>query len=416
MNRQENYRLGMAAYRGKRYAQAIELLGPLASDAGDRQRQLLCRYYLGQAHYQMGVRRFEEQRFTEATRHFQAAASLNASGGGFARFLVACHVGTQRFDLAARELEALLRQEPTSAELRIKLALALHQQGRRLDAATTLREGLCQQTDKAELHYQLGVLLAADDDLSEAERCFEKALLFDEAHAGAYERLAQICAATERLDRAESYLRKAHELDPFNARIAYQISVLTQSRKTAGEEEPLTIKAPDEVPELDAAAMERLKQIVAEEPDFVEAFLSLPESDVDQEIFSTLAATLELALENHPEFADLHCHCGAVYRRMGRRLEAIEHTERAVEINPQYVRALVQLAELYAQTDQWAMGVERLEQAVRAGGDYPDVHLLLGRLYEAGGQSDRARRAFERARQLDDGQQATGENLAATTR
>ncbi len=416
MNKQENYRLGMAAYRGRRYKQAIELLAPLASDTSDRQRQLLCRYYLGQAHYQMGVRRFEEQRFTEAARHFQAAASLNSSGGGFARFLVACHVGTQRFDLAARELEALLREEPTSVELRIKLALALYQQGRRLDAVTTLREGLCQQTDQAELHYQLGVMLAAEDDLFEAERCFEKALLFDEQHAGAYERLAQIYAVSERFDRAASYLRKAHELNPFNARVAQQISVLTQAYKTVDPENPLTIKAPDEMPELDAAAMDRLKQIVAEEPDFVEAFLLLPESDVDQEIFSTLAATLELALENHPEFADLHCHCGAVYRRMGRRLEAIEHTERAVEINPKYVRALVQLAELYGQTDQWAMGVERLEQAVQAGGDYPDVHLLLGRLYEAGGQTDRARRAFERARQLDDGRRAAGEDLAAMAR
>ena len=51
MHRQESYRLGMAAYHAGRYEKAIELLTPLASDGTDRQRHLLCRYYLGQAHY-----------------------------------------------------------------------------------------------------------------------------------------------------------------------------------------------------------------------------------------------------------------------------------------------------------------------------------------------------------------------------
>lgn len=401
MHRQESYRLGMAAFNAGQYDRAIEQLTPLASDGTDRQQQLLCRYYLGQAHYRQGVRRFEEQRFTEATRHFQAAASFNASGGGFARFLIACHVGTRRFDLAARELETMLRQEPTSVDLRIKLALTLHKQGRRMDAITTLREGLCQQTNQAELHYQLGVMLAADDDLSEAERCFEKAILFDESHAGAHERLAQICAVTGRYDRLGMYLQKAHELDPFNARVAFQMSLLNQTSLATGQSPDFSLNVPEDVPELDQHAIERLGRIIIQEPDFVEAFLSLPESDIDAEVFSTLAATLELTLESHPEFADLHYHCGAVYRRLGRRLDAIEHTERAVEINPQYVTALVQLAELYAQTDQWAMGVERLEQAIAAGGDYPDVHLLLGKLYQTGGRIDHARKAFQRALALN---------------
>jgi len=154
-------------------------------------------------------------------------------------------------------------------------------------------------------------------------------------------------------------------------------------------------------------------EIVAEEPDFVTAFLSLPESDIDQEVFTTLAAILEDGLQNHPEFADLHYHCGAVYRRLGRRTDAIAHTELAVDINPRYVNALVQLAELYGQTDQWAMGVERLQQAIDAGGDFPDVHLLLGRLYQAGGQPHRAREAFQHALALNDGYESARRSLEA---
>ncbi|HSW47003.1 MAG TPA: tetratricopeptide repeat protein [Phycisphaerae bacterium] len=410
MTRPESYRLAMAAYHAGRYEKAAELLGPLTADGSDRQRQLLCRYYLGQSEYRLGIRRLEQQRYAEATRHFQAAASMNAGGGGFARFLVACHFGTRRLDLASRELETLVRQEPTNIELRVKLALSQYQMGNRLEAMTTLREGLCHRADQAELHYQLGVMLAADDDLSEAERCFERALLFDGSHAGACERLAHICALTGRSDRARRHLLKAHELDPFSARIAFQLSLLCRSG-AGGMPEPIRPSVPSAPAELDHADIERLGQIVVEEPDFLTAFLSLPESEVDEEVFTTLAAILEEALRNHPEFADLHYHCGAVCRRLGRRVDAIAHTERAVGINPRYVNALIQLAELYDQTDQWAMGVERLEQAVAGGGDYPDVHLMLGRLYQAGGQPHRARRAFEHALELNDRYEAARQSL-----
>ena len=172
------------------------------------------------------------------------------------------------------------------------------------------------------------------------------------------------------------------------------MSLLNQSRQAAGRSPDFSLRVPEDVPELDEDSLERLGRIIIEDPDFIEAFLSLPESEIDPEVFSTLAATLEMTLESHPELADLHYHCGAVYRRLGRRIDAIEHTERAVVLNPRYVSALIQLAELYGQTDQWAMGVERLEQAIAAGGDYPDVHLLLGKLCQVGGRTDRARRAF----------------------
>lgn len=413
MNRQERYRLGMAAYRAGRHEKTIELLTPLISDNSSIQQVLLCRYYLGQAHYRLGIRMFERQSYAQATHHFQTAAGLNACGGGFARFLVACHVGSQRFDLAARELDDMLRREPTNVELRIKLALSQYKMGGRLEAMTTLREGLCLEANHAELHYQLGVVLAAENDLAEAERCFEKAVLFDESHAGAYEKLAQVCAAAGRHERAGEHLRKAHGLDPYNARIALALALLGRSQQAGTPRPEIAFNVPIEAPDLDRAAIERLGRIVVQEPDFITAFLSLPGSEIDEEVFSALAAILEQALYNYPEFADLHYHCGAVYRRLGRRIDAIEHTERAVEINPQYVIALIQLAELYGQTDQWAMGVERLEQAIAAGGDYPDVHLLLGKLCQAGGQTDRARRAFQRALDLNGDYQTARDCLSA---
>lgn len=394
MNDRKRYQAGMSAYNAGNYAEAVEQLTSLA--AGQGAPALLSRFYLGQAHYHLGRMFFEQRRFAEAAAHFQAASQANPTGGSIARFLAVCHVGTGRLDQAIGEFSTALTQQPDDAGLRIRLALAQWKQGQVVEALATLREGLCRQPEHAELNYQLGVMLAAEEDLAEAERLFERTIALDPSHAGAYERLAQCSAVAGHHERALRYLQRAHDLDPGNPRIAFQLSILVPATAGSGTVARLSPPARRK-PELDQAALDRLGEAITAEPDFVEAFLELPASEVDGEVFSTLAATIERALVKHPEFADLHYHCGAVYRRLGRGTEAIRHAERAVRINPRYIKALILLAQLYAQTDQWAAGIDRLRQAIEAGADYPDVHYLIGRLHQQGQQPDQARAAYQRA-------------------
>jgi tetratricopeptide (TPR) repeat protein len=411
MNTQEQYRLGIAAYSAGEFEEAIRLLTPAAS--GRRHGPAsAARYYLARAHYRLAVQLFEARRFPEATKHFQAAARVNPMGADYAQYLAACYVQTGQLETAAAELQVLLDRRPEDADIRIRLALTLWQQGNPTQAQAVLREGLREQSMHAELHYQLGVMLAAEDNLAEAERLFERTIALDPTHAGAYERLAQCCALLSRFERALSYLKKAHQLEPANARVALQLNLLAQSLMASGQ--PVQIQWQTRpAPRRDAESIERLGEAILREPDFVEAFLSLPETEVDGEVFSTLAAVLEEALRKKPEYADLHYHCGAVYRRLGRHDKALHHAERAVALNNKYVNALILLADLYAQTDRWRAGVERLEQAIAAGADYPDVHCLLGRLFQSGGELDRARQEYQRALELDDNYPAAREALAA---
>jgi tetratricopeptide (TPR) repeat protein len=411
MSTQEQYRLGITAYVAGEFDEAIRLLTPVA--AGRRNGvDLSARYYLSLAHHRLAVRLFEARCFPEATKHFQAAAKANPEGGDYARFLAACHLQTGRLEPAARQLQAVLDRRPDDAKVRIQLALVTWRQGGPTEAQAILREGLRYQPVHAELHYQLGVMLAAEDNFAEAEQLFERTIALDPTHPGAYEHLAQCCALLSRFERALSYLQRAHQLDPSNSRIALQLNLLAQSLMADGGNVKVQW-CPPKASRQDPASIERLGEAILREPDFVEAFLSLPETAVDGEVFSTLAAVLEQALQSRPEYADLHYHCGAVYRRLGRHDDALRHAERAVELNARYVNALVLLADLYARTDRWGAGVERLEQAIRAGADYPDVHYLLGRLFQSGGQLDRARQAYQRALDLNGEYEAAKEALTA---
>ena len=276
----------------------------------------------------------------------------------------------------------------------------------------TLREGLRLSPNHPELQYQYGVMLAATDQVADAVKCFEKTLATDATHARAHERLAQCLALSGHHEGALEHLQRAHQLEPANRRVALQLNLLAQSILASGESPQVEWHPLVRAVRSSKTAIERLGDLIAREPDFVETFLDLPASEVDQEVFSTLAATLECALARHPEYADLHYHCGAVYRRLGHHGSALRHVEQALDINPRYVNALILLAELYAQTQRWTDGIARLEQAVRRGGDLPDVHYLIGCLCQRQDRPERAREAFRRALALKQDYPAAKEALS----
>ena len=93
--------------------------------------------------------------------------------------------------------------------------------------------------------------------------------------------------------------------------------------------------------------------------------------------------------------------------------EAIAENERAVEINPKFIRALVKLGELYQKTDRSADAKTRLERAVAAGAEYADVYYLLGNIYRDEGKVTHARSAYRHALLLNKRYEAALEALEA---
>ncbi len=410
MDDRDSYREGMAAYHAGRYEDVIRLLASLAGE-GENVIRLMARFYLGQAHHRLGLRLFDQRRFRDASNHFREAARINPSGGGVARFLAGCYTNDKGLEQTAQECAEQIGRFPEDAASRIKLALAQWKLGQPGQAAATLREGVAVCPDSADLWYQLGVVAASDERLDEARGFFVKAVGIDPSHAAAHERLAQCHAVSGNIQTAAEELQKAHDLDPDNARVAAQISILAGAVTSPNVRPRMMPQTGGSAIRYAAVDIERLGEAVTAEPDFVEAFLQLPETEVDREVFTVLRATIERALEKHPEFADLHYHCGQVYHRLGRDHNAIHHVERAVELNPRYVDALILLARLYGQTDRWTSGLERLQEAIEGGADYPDVHYLVGQLYQKGNRPQQAREAYMRALSLKSDYRAAREAL-----
>lgn len=353
------------------------------------------RYFETQVRLREGIRLVNASRFEEAARKFSAVAAGDANSSSLSVCVATALTGVGG-GVDAKASGRAEVQNPDDVESLVRDALAMWKTGRAGEAIARLRQGIEQNREAAELHYQLGTLLAAADTMDEADGCYRRAVVLDPDHADALVGLAMCEGVRQETGKAVRHLTRAQQLRPGDARINLLLSMAARAAQQQGQ--PIAVRAATpQPPARDAEAIEELSRVIETEPDFVDAFLSLPAGDVEEELFALLAETLHTVLRRQPEHADLYYHCSRVLVRLGRRKEAIELTERAVRIDPKFVKALIQLGRLYGQTNRLADATARLEQAIEQGAEYPDVYLLLGNLYRDRGQPDRARWAFDKA-------------------
>lgn len=392
------YQRGLAAYEMGRFQEAIDTLTPLASE--NDLPGTLAAFYLSQAHLRQGLGDMHAARYDAAVTHLTQARRINPSCQNLWQHLTACHVGQGRFDLAAAEMERAhdIGEADDTTPIRVAHALARDNQFDR--AVETLIHAIEAQPYRADLRVHLGLLHASVDNYEYARITLEEAVSIEPDNAEARQHLGLAFGALSEPLKAVEHLSHARRLRPADAHLAMMLSFALQAAeqtgcKTTVDEIPLT-----ESP-IDNASIRELGEIITQDPEFVEAFIKLPESQMDPSLFATLAQIIAEALEVHPDYADLHFHCSRIQERLGDTKAAIVAAEDAVEINPRYVQALIQLGRLYAKTDRCEEAMERLHAAVENGGDYPDVHFVLGELHKQGGDFKQAGIEYRRALELN---------------
>lgn len=354
----------------------------------------------------------EYERAAETFARAQRAGYLDDS---LPSYLAACRAALGQSDEAADSWE----NAPTEIELTItatiRRALALWQANRRESAIECLRRCIESNTESAELHFQLGTLLSRIDDSDEAELRFTQAVSIDADHSRAAVSLALCCAARHAPHEALKHLQRAQTQRPHDPRIGLLLAQAAKATRQSGRVPCVRATMPGSEPHVAHREIQELARIIEHEPDFVDALLSIPISEVDGDVYTLLLATLDLALERQPEHAELHFHCGQVLERLGRQDEAIHANERAIELDPRFIRALIQLGKLYRKTARTNDATRRIEQAIAAGAEYADVHFLLGNLYRDQGETIRARRAYHRALTINERFKPARDALGALT-
>jgi len=374
----------------------IEAIAGDGRDPGELVR-LIKSHFAAARQVGRGVCLLNAGEYDKAREAFLEAETHGSTDRSLPEYLAACLLGTRGPGDAVDVLGESVRSGEDETRTTIRHALALWAAGRREDALTTLRRAVAADAECAELHFQLGTLLTCLDEYEEAELRFTQAVSIDRNHAEALMSLAMCCGVRGEAAEAVVHLQRAQARRPNDARIGLLLAQAAKSARDTGHAVEIRATPSDPRSINEQRGIEELSRVIENEPDFVDAFLSIPPGEVDEGVFAMLLKTLRAALERQPEHAELHYHCGRVLGRLGRHEDAIDANVRAVQLDPRFTRALIELGKLYQRTNRADDAMTRLEQAVDAGAEYADVYYVLGNLYRACGNLTRARSAYRRA-------------------
>jgi tetratricopeptide (TPR) repeat protein len=103
------------------------------------------------------------------------------------------------------------------------------------------------------------------------------------------------------------------------------------------------------------------------------------------------------AVEINPHFAEAHNNLGILLAKQGRTTEAIEHYQRAMEANPSLAEAHNNLGKLLAKQGRTAEAIGQFQKALEVEPDNTKVHYNLANIFTAQGRWDEAIEHYQRA-------------------
>jgi superkiller protein 3 len=405
----DRYTRGILHFREGRLAEAADELLVLLG-RGDA-IGCVARYFYAAAERGLAAKALRATDLAAAERHVRMAMAATGRDCSLPGCVAAFYAQSGRREDCCREMDRLVGAGGDGADERRKLAQAQWRAGHQAEAYMTLTEALRRFGDCGRLHLQMGLFLSAEGRYDEARASLERAAEADCDDPDAHRYLALTAAAQGDLAAAVYAFQRSLDLRPTDSLLARQLLLSAKAAADSGLAMTIRLPAASELPR--DGGLADLAEYVAAEPDVVEALLALPESLADEELFALLAAVLDLAISACPTYADLHLLSSRVLARLGQLDAAIGRARGALSLNGRFVRARVQLAELYAQAGRTAEAAGQMTRAVADGADWPDVHLRAGELLRRCGHVERARQHFRRALEINGQYAAAAKGLAS---
>jgi len=372
----DGYSEGLLLYRQGKHEQAVEALLPLTGERGLTGR--LANYYVAMSRRSLGLQAIRDRRFGEAESLLRQAMNAVGRSADLAGYLACVYAQTGNRQRCADESERIAELDGENPLAWRRCALAQWHAGRRHEAYRTIRQALRRFESVAQLHLQFGLFRAAEQAYGEAREHLARAVEADGASFEAHYCLALAAAAEGDVLAAVKWFQRAYELRPSDIMAAYQLSLAAKAAQENGT--PVVLHLAESDLREAASEIRQLAGYVCREPDFVEAFLELPACEIDEDLFGMLAGVLQMAVDEHPTYADLHHYCSRVFERLGRTELATEYGRRALEINPRYVKALIHLGKMHARANRPEEAVAHLNRAIACGADFADIHCLTAEM------------------------------------
>ena len=325
---------------------------------------------------------------------------------------------------AVNQLKSLSDSNPKHARAAVFLAWAQMAIRQYAEAQTSLKRALAAQGNMAAALFSMAQALAATKKPEEAIDYANKTLSANPKHASALLLKATLLKQLKRADEAQSELKKLFAIpnkeSPPHAELskAHQLiaSILQDGGKIDEARKHYEIAIQADAKNADAQlALGRISLMAREfhkaegffqaakeaEPKNIEAGMLLAETILALGKPLNARTTLQAMLKDNPKSAKLHYTLGHVEESIKEEASAIEHYNKAIELEGKYFPPYKALAGLYVKRKKIPLALATLEQAKT---ELPgaQVRNAIGETYAAIGELGKARTKFEEAIALDE--------------
>jgi putative PEP-CTERM system TPR-repeat lipoprotein len=336
-----------------------------------------------EAHLALARLHLSKNEIPDAEKEFKAAADL-APAGSYARLQLAdFYLLTRRVDDATRVLTEITTQAPDAFPAWLRRAEIAFAQGKLDDAQAAIDAVLKAQADSAPALIIQARIHLAKREPAKAVEAAQKAVKSQPANGLAYHTLAIAQAASGNTALAVSAAKDAVARSPMLTDAVFLLAELQlQTGDTVGAISSL--KNYIEKQPKDPRAWEALGKAQLRTRDLAGAYAS----------FSNVA-TLVPASPRGPYLLGLALRAG------GKKAEARQLFEKALAMAPSYVEPLEQLATMSFVDKDPQAAIARIERQLLLEPKSAGMQYLLGRAYQASGDTKQAEKAFMKAVELN---------------
>ncbi len=261
-------------------------------------------------------------------------------------------------------------------------ALALHRQGRLVEAEAAYRALLQSDPDHAEAHYNRGNALQSLGRLEEALTAYQRALALVGDNFGVRVNLGSVLQALGRYAEAAAHYRRALAIEPGYAEGHNNLA-----------------NALRELGQLDEALV-HYRKALALKPDHAGLYSNLGNLLQDLKRFDEALAAHEKALALKPDLPEAHNNRGNALRSLRRPAEALAAFNRSLELRPDYAEAHYNSGNALRDLGRPEEALARYDRALTLRPDYPEAHNNRGNALQGLRQYGEALAAYDRALEL----------------
>jgi tetratricopeptide (TPR) repeat protein len=301
----------------------------------------------------------------------------------------------EEHELAAAVYERARKLQPNEFQWIYLLATCQAALGKHVEAVKTLREALLKKADYLPAQLKLADSLLAAGELAESRKLYETILAKQpnvaQAHYGlgriksklgdatAVESLQKACESAPTWGAAHYAMALAYRDAGNAAKAAEHLNLYQQFKFVRPLLVDLLLSA---VAELNAGAAERLRRGVE-----LEAAGKLEESIAEH----------ERAVEINPQFIQAHVNLIQLYGRTRQPAKAEEHYRAAVNLNPNQADSHYNFGVMLFEQKRFAEAAQAFQRAIEINPQFAEAHLNYGLLLEGQQQFDEAARHYRLA-------------------